>query len=115
MENKIYSFIQHCWKICFSAAYRRKMALGKGQEIWKRIDKELPPAVGAIINDAPRVEMFRSIVKILPSTEKKRLQQWLEHEIYELEHNFAEHSTGAAEEHEARMKQIYGQHLEVMS
>lgn len=85
-----------------------------GGQVWSRLDAELPEAIGAIINDRPRVCLFAEKVRKLSWMKQYALRRWLKREIYELEHNFAEFTDYQLEEYERRTKQIYRQHLQAM-
>lgn len=88
--------------------------IDKGRKIWQCVDKELPKAVGATYNDKPRISLFAIKIQRLNFLDYYFLQCFLEKELYELEHNYCCFTTGVLEEYEARTKQIYSQHLEIM-
>lgn len=86
-----------------------------GLQVWMQLDSELPQAIGALLNDRPRVNLFAQRVRKLSWVKQYALRKWLRRELYELEHNFAEFTSMQLEEYEQRTKQIYRQHLEVLS
>lgn len=85
-----------------------------GQQVWSELNAELPEAVGASINDEPRVRIFAQKVRKLSRVKQYALRKWLKLELHELEHNFSEFTSMQLEEYERRTKQIYRQHLEAM-
>lgn len=86
-----------------------------GERIWNELDALLPPAVGIIEDDLPRIEAFKRQVQKLGRRDKNDLKSWLVLQIYDLEHNFCELSTSSEEELERQWKQIYNQHLKAIS
>ncbi|MCM1324756.1 MAG: hypothetical protein NC218_11610 [Acetobacter sp.] len=115
MSKKKETLLEHWLYMWFSAAYRQQMALERGEEVWRELDKELPRAVGVLEDDELRMALFAKKIPTISSKDKACLVQWLEHQLYELEHNFCEHITNSIEEWERKWKQIYRTHLEVIN
>ena len=88
--------------------------LNKGEKVWASLDRQLPKAQGALLNDKPRVEQFAQKIKELNFIDYYALRCWLDHEIWELKRYPAEITSAKTEEIEARYLQIYTQHRETM-
>ena len=106
--------MKHIWKMCTSEQYREQTLLKEGEQIWKRLDAKLPSAEGITNKDRVRLRMFERMVQELSVEERKALNTWLTKKIKELHNEFAEHTTGADEETERRLWQIYSSHQEVV-
>ena len=92
-----------------------KSVYNRGLEIWCKLDNELPPAVGALINDEARVAKFAHQVQKLSYTDRYALRTWLEDEVYTLTHFHTEFQTLKQEEIDRRLCQIYKQHLSALN
>lgn len=88
--------------------------LKEGEKVWECLDRQLPEAQGALVNDQPRVDKFAQKIKELDFIDYYALRCWLDHEIWELKRYPAEITSAKTEEIEARYLQIYTQHREVM-
>ena len=110
------TILEHWLSMWFSPEYRQQMKLEEGEALWKKLDKELPRPTGVLKDDAARLQYFAICYKDdLSPKEKDCLKQWMEHQLYELEHHFCEQTSGSIEKYEAKWKQIYKTHLEVIS
>lgn len=114
MSKKKETVIEHWLYMWLSSAYRQEIALEYGEEVWRKLDQGLPRAVGVIEDDELRMKLFAQKADKIALKDKAYLIQWLEHQLYELDHNFCEHTTASMEEWERKWKQIYRTHLEVL-
>ena len=92
-----------------------KNACTVGEKVWLELDAKLPQAVGAIVNDEPRVSQFKQMVQQLSFTDKYALCSYLKQKVYELEYERDDFLTGREEQYISKWTQIYQQHLEAIS
>lgn len=86
-----------------------------GKQVWKELDARLPEAVGVVEDDRQREAEFALLVKGLSARETYCLRKWLEHQVYDLQYNFDEHTCSSAEAYERKWLQIYNRHLALLS
>lgn len=86
----------------------------EGGKIWDNLKTELPPAYGVMNQDQKRLALFKEYISLLPQKDRVALRLYLSARLDDLERNFCEHSTATVEQWEAKQKQIYSEHLEVM-
>ena len=90
--------------------------LARGHDVWSQLNKKLPEAIGAKINDEPRVRQFAEEVKHLSFTDVYALKKWLQHKYDDLKSDWdeTEFFTGSVEQYWMKWSQIYKEHLEVL-
>ena len=114
-NKNLSQFLKNFWaRLCLLCLFKNDWKK-LGAQVWSDLNSELPKAVGAIFDDQPRVSLFAQKVRKLSWVKQYALRKWLKRELYELEHNFSEFTSIQLEEYEQRTKQIYRQHLEVLS
>ena len=88
-----------------------------GQKVWLQLDAKLPEAVGAKVNDKPRIQQFTQEIKRLSFIDLYALKKWLQCQYDKLKDDWdnTEHFTGSVEQHCQKWLQIYQEHLEVLS
>ena len=91
--------------------------LGRGYEVWLKLDEQLPQAVGAKVNDEPRVKQFEQMIKKLSFLDYYALKSWMTYRYDTLKYDWdnAEHFTGSVEQYYTKQIQICKEHLEVMA
>lgn len=90
-----------------------KARLNKGEELWRKFNALLPPAVAVIKDDEPRVQEFAKMVSRLRPSYQNCLREYLQ---YEVDHAFdAEMVTALEEQAERKHWQIMDHHLEAIS
>lgn len=99
----------------FSSKYRAEMLLEKGECVWRKLDKDLPRAVGVSEDDEQRLKEFAKRYKNLPKQEQIALTAWLENRLCDLEHNWCENVSATSENFEHKWKQIFRTHLEAVN
>ncbi len=114
MSNKKETIIEHWLYMWFSPKYRIQMMLEKGETVWIELGKGLPRPCGVCEDDKPRLSQFVKRFITLGEKEQRALVMWMEHKLYELEHNFSENTSASLEEFERKWKQIYRTHLEAV-
>ena len=89
---------------------------GRGKKVWLRLNEKLPEAVGAKINDEPRIKQFKEDVKRLSFLDLYALKKWLQYKYDKLKDDWdeTEHFTGSFEQHCTKWLQIYEEHLAVL-
>ncbi len=102
-------------KLYFLSFFSPKARLKLGEQVWNKLDAQLPKAYGIIEDDRPRMQAFFKALKSLGSLKKLALQEWLKDQIYDLTHNFSELSSSSEEEFERKWLQIYNEHLRVLN
>lgn len=90
--------------------------LARGEKVWSQLNEKLPEAIGAKINDEPRVRQFAEEVKKLSFTDLYALKKWLQCKYNDLKNDWdtTEHFTGSVEQYWMKWSQIYKEHLEVL-
>ena len=86
----------------------------RGRAVWKRLDQELPEAIGWWKNDEPRVELFAQKAKELSFLDYYALKEWLVYAYQDMEKSWPENTTGSVEQYLTKWSQIYRQHLEAL-
>jgi len=91
--------------------------LERGYEVWQRLDQKLPTAIGAKINDEPRVQQFKEEVKRLSFLDRYALKEWLQYRHNKMKSDWdeTEHFTSHVEQYCTKWLQIYEEHLEALS
>ena len=116
MSKRKETIIEHWLYMWFSPKYRAQMMLEKGEQLWRETGKGLAAPVGVLEDDERRIRQFAErFRKTLKPKEQRVLIMWLEHQLFELEHNFSEEVSFGIEELERKWKQIYRTHLEAVS
>jgi len=92
----------------------RQKTLKKGESLWQDFNSTHPQATGIEEQDQVRLRMFKGYISVLKKDSRESLEIWLCYKIDDLEHNFCEHTTATIEAWEAKHKQIYQEHLEVI-
>jgi len=92
-----------------------KNACDTGKKVWFELDAKLPQAVGAIVNDEPRVTQFKQMVQQLSFTDKYALCAYLKQKIHEFTYERDDFLTGREEQYISKWTQIYQQHLDAIA
>ena len=86
----------------------------RGYKVWKRLNDQLPEAVGSTCADEPRIKEFQELIKSLSFVEYYALKEYLrERYNWWEEASYGSH-TGREEELCAKKMQIYSSHHNVM-
>lgn len=90
--------------------------IARGGKVWSRLNEKLPEAIGAKINDEPRVRQFKAETERLSFMDHYALKKWLKCKYNKLKDDWenTEHFTGSFEQHCTKWLQIYEEHLAVM-
>ncbi|MBO5038828.1 MAG: hypothetical protein J6C85_05175 [Alphaproteobacteria bacterium] len=112
--EKLFHLIAHPARLCLQSAYRRQYQLKKGYQLWLTLNKNLPQATGIAFDDEPRLERFKLRISHLPTTDQLALKKWLEYQLKELKRTAPEDITYLVEKHEATLRQIYQEHLDLI-
>ena len=86
-----------------------------GEKLWDEVNQKLPPAVGVIYDDEPRMKMFEELKLKMSKTEIEGLTLYLSFVLKELRTKFDEFATALEEAEEVRQKQIIREHLRVLT
>lgn len=86
-----------------------------GEKLWDEVNKKLPPAVGVILDDELRMKMFGELTLKMSNTEIKGLKIYLKHQLEQIEIWRDEFATAREEAEEVRQKQIFREHLRVLT
>jgi len=111
---KLLELLKHRWKLLTSEDYRTQNDINKGEKIWKRLDRFLPPPEGITSKDRVRLKAFRKMLLGLTPQERLLLRTWLMYQIKFWKDDFDEHASPQQEEIERKNWQIYSEHLEVL-
>ena len=90
--------------------------LERGNKVWLQLNEKLPKAVGAKVNDEPRIQQFKEEIKHLSFIDLYALKKWLQFKYEKLKNEWetTEHFTGSVEQYCSKWLQIYSEHLEVI-
>ncbi len=86
-----------------------------GEKLWDEVNQKLPPAVGVIYDDEPRMKLFEELKLKMSKTEIEGLTLYLSFVLKELRTKFDEFATAREEAEEDRQKQIIREHLRVLT
>lgn len=88
--------------------------LKRGSKVWDSLNEKLPEAIGATVQDQPRIEKFKELVKKLSWLDYYRLEEWLADAYYLAQDSMYDVVTGSIEQHFTKMSQIYAEHYNAM-
>ncbi|MBP3686972.1 MAG: hypothetical protein J6J35_01250 [Alphaproteobacteria bacterium] len=112
--KKLFNKTTHLIRLGLQPSYRRKQQLKRGRKLWLILNKNLPQATGNAFDDEPRLERFKVRISTLPSLDQQALKKWLEYQLKELKRTAPEDITYLVEKHEATLRQIYQEHLDLI-
>ena len=92
---------------------RKKVSKEQGKVLWGQLNAKLPPAVGVICDDEPRMVAFVREVKTMSKTEKASLKLYLE-DYLDFYDDTGDLVSGYTEMYCARQRQICRTHLQYL-
>lgn len=101
-------------KLYLLSFFSKNAKVKLGENVWAKLDAQLPKAHGVIEDDKPRMKQFSKLLKDLSRHRKKALKSWLEKQIHDLEYCFPDLCTGSEEEYRRKWLQIYDEHLRIL-
>ncbi len=88
--------------------------LKRGHKVWKNLNKVLPEAIGSTMDDEPRLNDFKELIKKISFLDYYALKKWLEFIYNDTEELSFGHHTGKEEAYCSKWMQIYSEHYNVM-
>ncbi len=98
----------------FIAKYLVYNPMKRGKKVWQKLDEQLPEAVGATINDKPRLKKFQELIKNLSFLDYYALKIYLRKKYILTEDASYGLHTGREEQYCSKWMQIFSQHYNVM-
>lgn len=98
----------------FLSFFSQKAKIKFGEQVWDKLDAQLPEAIGVIEDDKPRMEQFSKLLDNLSQHKKKALIAWIEDRIYDLKYHSPDLTGWQEEEFERKWMQIFNEHLRIL-